>query len=210
MKMPTLEIKNWSNEKVGTVELPAEIYDAPFREHLVHEAVKNHLAGLRSGTHHTKVRSEVSGSGRKPYRQKGTGRARQGGSRPPIHRSGGVAHGPRPRDYSYKMNVKEKKGALRSALSSKVRGGQVVLLENLGLAEPKTKTLLGNCGNLGVTEKALFVDTMENLNLVLASRNHPTMQVVDALGVNVYDVVNSRFIVISREALDKLTEVLSK
>lgn len=210
MKMPTLEIRNWSNEKVGTVELPAEIYDAPVREHLVHEAVKNHLASLRSGTHSTKVRSEVSGSGRKPYRQKGTGRARQGGSRPPIHRSGGTSHGPKPRDYSYKMNVKEKKGALRSALSAKVRGGQVVLLESLGLDEPKTGALVGNCSKIGVTEKALFVDTLENLNLILASRNHPSMHVVDALGVNVYDVVNSRFVVISREALDKLTEVLSK
>lgn len=210
MKMPTLDIKNWSNETVGSIDLPEEIYDAPLRKHLVHEAVKNHRASLRAGTHNTKVRSEVSGSGRKPYKQKGTGRARQGGSRPPIHRSGGTSHGPRPRDYSYKMNVKEKKGALRSALSAKVRGGQIVLMENLGLDEPKTQTLVGNCGNIGVTDKALFVDSMENLNLVLASRNVPSMQVVDALGVNVYDVVNSRVIVISREALDKLTEVLSK
>ncbi len=210
MTMPTLDIKNWNNETVGTVDLPAEIYDAPVRSNLVHEAVKHHRASLRAGTHSTKVRSEVSGSGKKPYKQKGTGRARQGGSRPPIHRSGGTSHGPKPRDYSYKMNVKEKKGALRSALSAKVRGGQIVLLENLGLNEPKTKTLVGNCSNIGVTEKALFVDSMENLNLVLASRNHPSIQVVDALGVNVYDVVNSRVIVISREALDKLTEVLSK
>lgn len=210
MTMPTLDIKNWKNEKVGSVELDAEIFDAPAREHLVHEAVRNHLAGLRAGTHKVKVRSEVSGSGKKPYKQKGTGRARQGGSRPPIHRSGGTSHGPVPRDYSYKMNVKEKKGALKSALSSKVREGRVVLLENLNLDEPKTRTLVQQCTKVGVDDKALLIDTLENLNLILASRNHPRMQVVDALGVNVYDVVNSRFLVMSRDALDKLTEALSK
>lgn len=210
MTMPTLEIKNWKNEKVGTVDLPEEIFDAPFREHLVHEAVRNHLAALRAGTHKVKVRHEVAGSGRKPYRQKGTGRARQGGSRPPIHRSGGVAHGPQPRDHSYKMNVKEKKSALRAVLSSKVRDGQFVLLESLGLNGPKTRTLVQNCGQLGVNDKTLFIDSLENLNLILASRNHPSMQVVDAHGLNVYDVLNSRFVVISREALDRLTEALSK
>ncbi|MDX1582880.1 MAG: 50S ribosomal protein L4 [Thermoanaerobaculia bacterium] len=208
--MPTLEVKNWNNEKVGSVELPEEIFDAPFREHLVHEAVRNHLASRRAGTHKTKVRHEVRGSGRKPYRQKGTGRARQGGSRPPIHRGGGVAHGPQPRDHSYKMNVKEKRGALKAVLSSKVRDGQFVLLESLGIDEPRTKTLVENCGQLGLSDKMLFVDSLENLNLLLASRNHPKMQVVDANGVNVYDVLNSRFVVISREALDRLMEALSK
>src|SRR5688500_19392759 len=110
--MPTIDIKNWDNTTVGSVDLPDEIYGYPYKEHLVHEAVRNYLASLRQGTHSTKVRSEVSGSGKKPFRQKGTGRARQGGGRPRTHRHAGTASGPRPRDYSSKMNTKEKKPAL--------------------------------------------------------------------------------------------------
>ncbi len=206
--MPTMDIKDWNNKTVGSVDLPEEIYGFPFRGHLIHEAVRNHLAGLRSGTHKVKVRSEVSGSGKKPYRQKGTGRARQGGSRPPIHRHGGTSHGPVPRDYSYKMNLKEKKAALKSALSSKVREGRFLLISSMEVDEPKTKGLAEKCGAIGIAGKALLVDSFENLNLVLASRNHPSMQVVDPTHVNVYDVVNSGYVVISQAALEKLTEVL--
>jgi large subunit ribosomal protein L4 len=208
--MPTLDIKNWDNKTVGSVDLPEEIYSYPYKEHLVHAAVRHHLAAVRSGTHKTKVRHEVSGSGRKPFRQKGTGRARQGGSRPGIHRHGGTIFGPVPRDYSYKMNVREKKGALKSAISWKLREGQVVLLEDLGLEAPRTRGLVDGCSRIGVEGKALFIDSLENLNLVLASRNHPRMMVVDALGVNVYDVVNASWLVISRGALDRLTEALGK
>src|ERR1700737_3842756 len=124
--MPTVDIKDWNNKKVGSVDLPEEIYAYPYKEHLIHEAVRNYLASLRQGTHKTKTRSEVSGSGKKPFRQKGTGRARQGGNRPPIHRHGGTVFGPTPRDYSYKMNAKEKKNALKSALSKGVREGNLV------------------------------------------------------------------------------------
>ena len=126
----------------------------PYKEHLIHEAVRNYLASLRAGTHKTKVRSEVSGSGKKPFRQKGTGRARQGGSRPPIHRHGGTVFGPVPRDYSYKMNAKEKKNALKSALSFKVRDGKLVILRDLAIDEPKTKALAETFGGLGVEGKA--------------------------------------------------------
>jgi len=206
--MATIDIKDLSNKKVGSVDLPDEIYGYPYKEHLIHEAVRNHLASLRQGTHKTKTRSEVSGSGKKPFRQKGTGRARQGGNRPPIHRHGGTVFGPTPRDYSYKMNAKEKKNALKSALSRKVRDGQLVLVSEFSIKEPKTKGLVERFGAIGIEGKALVVDSFENVNLVLASRNHPKVQLVDALHVNVYDVVNSRFVVLSQAAYERLTEVL--
>jgi large subunit ribosomal protein L4 len=208
--MPTIDVKDWNNKKVGSVDLPEEIFAYPYKEHLIHEAVRNYLASLRQGTHKTKTRSEVSGSGKKPFRQKGTGRARQGGSRPPIHRHGGTVFGPVPRDYSYKMNAKEKKNALKSALSQRVKEGHFVLVNDLSVDEPKTKALAEKVANLGVDGKALVVDSMENTNAVLASRNNPKLRFVDATGVNVYDVVNSRYIVLSQAALERLTEALEK
>lgn len=207
--MPTIDIKNWDNKKVGSVELPDDIFAYPYKEHLVHEAVRNYLAGLRQGTHKTKTRSEVAGSGKKPFRQKGTGRARQGGNRPPIHRHGGTVFGPQPRDYSYKMNTKEKKAALKSALSRRVKEGKFVVVSDMSVDEAKTKSFALKVANIGVEGKALLIDTMENTNAVLAARNNPKLLFVDALHVNVYDVVNSRYVVLSQSALDRLTEALS-
>ena len=207
--MPTIDIKNWDNKKVGSIDLPEEIFAYPYKEHLVHEAVRNYLAGLRQGPHKTKVRSEVSGSGKKPFRQKGTGRARQGGSRPPIHRHGGTVFGPQPRDYSYKMNTKEKKAALKSALSQRVKEGKFVVVSDMSVDEAKTKSFAQKVAGIGVEGKALLIDTAENANAMLASRNNPKLQFVDALHVNVYDVVNSRYVVLSQAALDRLTEALS-
>lgn len=207
--MPTIDIKNWDNKKVGSVELPDDIFAYPYKEHLVHEAVRNYLAGLRQGTHKTKTRSEVAGSGKKPFRQKGTGRARQGGNRPPIHRHGGTVFGPQPRDYSYKMNTKEKKAALKSALSRRVKEGKFVVVSDMSVDEAKTKSFALKVANIGVDGKALLIDTMENTNAVLAARNNPKLLFVDALHVNVYDVVNSRYVVLSQSALDRLTEALS-
>ena len=206
--MPTIDVKDFSNKKVGSVDLPEEIFAYPYKEHLIHEAVRNYLAGLRQGTHKTKTRSEVSGSGKKPFRQKGTGRARQGGNRPPIHRHGGTVFGPQPRDYSYKMNSKEKKNALKSALSQRVKEGKLVLVNDLSVNESKTKAFAAKIANIGVDGKALLVDSFENTNAVLAARNNPKILFVDAQNVNVYDVVNSRYIVLSQAALDRLTEVL--
>src|SRR5213080_636334 len=205
MTMPTLDIKDWNNKKVGSVDLSDEIFGYPYKEHLIHEAVRNYLASLRQGTHKVKNRSEVSGSGKKPFRQKGTGRARQGGSRPPIHRHGGTVFGPTPRDYSYKMNAKEKKNALKSALSQRVKEGKLVLLRDLSVDEPKTKTLAEKVAKVGVDGKALLVDSFENTNLALAARNNPKLTLVDALHVTVYDVVNARFVVLSQDALQRLT-----
>lgn len=206
--MPTIDVKDWTNTTVGSAELPDEIFAYPYKEHLIHEAVRNYLAGLRQGTHNTKVRSEVSGSGKKPFRQKGTGRARQGGARPPIHRHGGTVFGPRPRDYSYKMNSKEKKAALKSALSRRVKEGTFVLLSDLAVDGPRTKSLAEKVAAIGVQGKALLIDTIENTNAVLAARNNPKLRFVDALHVNVYDVVNSRYIVLSQAALERLKEAL--
>jgi large subunit ribosomal protein L4 len=206
--MPTLDIKDWNNKKVGSADLPDEIFAYPYKEHLIHEAVRNYLASLRQGTAKTKTRSEVSGSGKKPFRQKGTGRARQGGNRPPIHRHGGTVFGPQPRDYSYKMNSKEKKNALKSALSQRVKEGKLVLVADLSIDESKTKSLAMKVAKIGVEGKALLVDSFENTNVILASRNNPKILFVDAQNVNVYDVVNSRYIVLSQAALDRLTEVL--
>ena len=208
--MPTIDIKNWDNKKVGSIDLPEEIYGYPYKEHLVHEAVRNYLASLRQGTHKVKNRSEVSGSGKKPFRQKGTGRARQGGNRPPIHRHGGTVFGPVPRDYSYKMNAQEKKAALKSALSQRVKQGNFFVVADMSIDEPKSKTLAQKVAGIGVDGKALLIDTMENTNAILASRNNPKLQFVDATNVNVYDVVNSRYVVLSQSALQRLTEALEK
>jgi large subunit ribosomal protein L4 len=207
--MPTIDVKDWNNKKVGSVDLPEEIFAYPYKEHLVHEAVRNYLASLRQGTHKTKTRSEVAGSGKKPFRQKGTGRARQGGNRPPIHRHGGTVFGPQPRDYSYKMNTKEKKAALKSALSQRVKEGKFVVVSDMSVDESKTKAFAQKVAAIGVEGKALLIDTLENTNAVLAARNNPRLNFVDALHVNVYDVVNSRYIVLSQAALDRLTEALS-
>ncbi len=207
--MPTIDIKNWDNKTVGSIDLPEEIFAYPYKEHLVHEAVRNYLASLRQGTHKTKTRSEVSGSGKKPFRQKGTGRARQGGARPPIHRHGGTVFGPQPRDYSYKMNTKEKKAALKSALSQRVKEGKFVVVNDMSVDEAKTKSFAAKVAGIGVEGKALLIDTTENTNALLAARNNPKLQFVDALHVNVYDVVNSRYVVLSQAALDRLTEALS-
>jgi large subunit ribosomal protein L4 len=206
--MPKVDVKDWNNKKVGSVELSEKIFAYPYKEHLIHEAVRNYRASLHQGTHKTKNRSEVSGSGKKPFRQKGTGRARQGGNRPPIHRHGGTVFGPVPRDYSYKMNSKEKKNALKSALSRRVKEGKLVLLNDLSVEEPKTKTLADKVTKIGIDGKALLIDSFENTNLALAARNNPKLQLVDPLHVNVYDVVNSRYIVLSQDALQRLTEAL--
>jgi large subunit ribosomal protein L4 len=208
--MPKIDIKDWNNKTVGSVELPEEIFAYPYKEHLIHEAVRNYRAELRQGTAKVKNRSEVAGSGKKPFKQKGTGRARQGGNRPPIHRHGGTVFGPVPRDYSYKMNAKEKKAALKSALSQRVKEGHFFLVNEMTVDEPKSQALVKKIAGIGVDGKALLVDAFDNTNAILASRNNPKLRFVDALNVNVYDVVNSRYIVLSQSALQKLTEALEK
>ena len=206
--MPTLPIWNWKKEQVGEVELPAEVFDYPYRRHLVWEAAKAYLAGRRRGTHKTKTRSEVSGSGKKPFKQKGTGRARQGGSRPPIHRHGGTSHGPVPRSYAQGLSVGAKKNALKAVLSQRVREERLVVLDRLALESHRTRDLKAAVGELGIAGKALFVDSRENENLALASRNVQDWKLVDPLAINVYDVMNHGTVVVSQDALARVVETL--
>lgn len=205
----TVPIRNLRNETVGEARLPAEIFAVPFRRHVVWETVKAYRAGLRAGTHKTKTRSDVSGSGRKPFKQKYTGRARQGGGRPPIHRHGGTVHGPVPRSYALKTNVRTKKAALKCVLSERVRENRFVLLESLELPTHKTKELSAVIAGLGVTGKALLVDRAGNENLLRAAANNPGLVAVDALGLNVYDALSAGTIVLTEDALKTVTEVLA-
>ena len=206
--MAKVEVWNWKRERVGEVELPAEVFEYPYRRHLVWEVVKAYLAGMRRGTHKTKVRSEVSGSGKKPFKQKGTGRARQGGGRPPIHRHGGTAHGPVPRSYAQGVSVGAKKNALKAALSQRVREQRLVVLEGLQLATHRTRDLKAAVGQLGIEGKALFVDSRENENFARASRNVQDWKLVDSLAVNAYDVLNHGTVVLSKPALSRVVETL--
>jgi large subunit ribosomal protein L4 len=206
--MAKVEVWNWKRERVGEVDLPAEVFEYPYRKHLVWEVVKAYRAGLRRGTHKTKVRSEVSGSGKKPFRQKGTGRARQGGGRPPIHRHGGTVHGPVPRSYAQRVSAGEKRNALKAVLSQRVREARLVVLEGLEVDTHKTKDLKAAVNRLGIAGKALFVDTRDNENFALASRNVRDWKLVDPLGVNAYDVLAHGTVVLSRPALTRVVETL--
>jgi large subunit ribosomal protein L4 len=205
-----IAVKNFDNQQVREIELPDEVFGYPYKQHLIHEAVQAYLASLRRGTHKTKTRSEVSGSGRKLWRQKGTGRARTGDIRNPKWRKGGTVHGPVPRSYEKDLSRREKKNALKSALSKKLAEESIVVLEGLELGSHKTRDLIARLGKLGIAGKALLVDSLENHDLSLAARNAPALKAVDALAVNVYDVVDRRYLVLSEDALGRLVEVLAK
>jgi large subunit ribosomal protein L4 len=205
-----IAVKNFDNQQVREIELPEAVFAYPYKEHLIHEAVQAYLAGVRSGTHKTKTRSEVSGSGKKLWRQKGTGRARTGDIRNPKWRKGGTVHGPVPRSYEKGLSVREKKNALRSALSRLASEERIVVLENFELGSHKTRELMRRLGGLGIAGKALLVDSRDNHDLTLASRNEPRVKTVDALAVNVYDVVDRQHLVLTEEALNRLVEVLTK
>jgi large subunit ribosomal protein L4 len=208
--MATVPVLNWKKERVGEVDLPAEVFEYPYRRHLVWEVVKAYRAGQRAGTHKTKVRSEVSGSGKKPFKQKGTGRARQGGSRPPIHRHGGTSHGPVPRSYAQGVSVGEKKNALKAVLSRRVKEDRLLVMDRMELESHRTRDLVAALGGLGVSGKALFVDSRENENFARASRNVREWKVVDALGMNVYDVMSHGTLILSRNALSRVLQTLGK
>ncbi len=205
-----ITVKNLSNEDVGELEVPEAVFDYPFKEHLIHTAVLAVQAAKRRGTHKTKVRSEVVGSGRKLWRQKGTGRSRVGDAASPTRRGGGTAHGPQPRSYAFGMSVREKKNALKSALSRKLAGGGILVVENLDLESHKTGALARELTGLGVERKALLVDSRDNHNLTRAARNNPVLKTVDPLAVNVYDVVDRDHVIMTRAAVSTLVEVLSR
>ena len=204
----TIPIRNLSGETVGEATLPGEIFGVAFRRHMVWEVVKQIRAREHRGTHKVKVRSEVSGSGKKPFKQKHTGRARQGGGRPPIHRHGGTVHGPTPHSYDLKVNKQTKKAALRCVLSEKLRENKLVLLENLDLPNHRTQGLAAVAAKLGLTGKALLLDRRENLNLARAAANNPKLVAADALGLDVYDAREAGHLVLPEHALRTVTEVL--
>jgi large subunit ribosomal protein L4 len=203
-------VKSLDNKKVRDIELPDEVFGYPYKEHLIHSAVLSYLAARRSGTHKTKTRKEVAGSGRKLWRQKGTGRARIGGIRSPLWRGGGTVHGPQPRSHADKLTPREKRNALKSALSRKLKDAEILVVDRLEMDTHKTKELAGKLAGLGVSGRALLVDTHGNENLTIAARNNPKVKTVDALAVNVYDVVDRSHIVVSEDALNCIVEVLSQ
>lgn len=205
-----IAVKNLDNKKLREIDLPDAVFAYPFKAHLIHEAVREHLAARRRGTHKVKTRSEVSGSGRKLWRQKGTGRARVGGIRNPKWRTGGIVHGPSTRDHSTRLTPREKRGALKSALSRKLAEDGIMVLDSLELESHKTKELASRLAGLGVEGKALLVDSGDNRPLSLAARNNPKLKLVDALALNVYDVVDRPQIIVSETALTQLAEVLAK
>jgi len=205
-----LGVKNFNNQQVREIEVPDTVFAYPYKQHLIHEAVQAYLAGLRSATHKTKDRSEVSGSGKKLWRQKGTGRARTGDIRNPKWRKGGTVHGPVPRSHAKDLSVREKKNALKSALSAKAAESRILVIDTFELDNHRTKELLTRLGGLGIEGKALLVDSIDNQNLTLAARNEPKLKTVDALAVNVYDVVDRGYLIVSEGALNRLVEVLAK
>ena len=204
--MANVSVYNIEGKEVGSIELNDAVFGVEVNEHLVHMAVVNQLANNRQGTQSAKTRSEVSGGGRKPWRQKGTGHARQGSTRSPQWTGGGVVFAPKPRDYSFKMNKKEKRIALLSALSSKVAESQIIVLDEFKLDEIKTKKFAEVMSNLKV-DKALVVIEGENKNVVLSGRNIPTVKVSATNEINTYDVLKYETLVVTKAAVEKLEEV---
>ncbi|WP_027410236.1 50S ribosomal protein L4 [Anoxybacteroides tepidamans] len=207
--MPKVALYNQNGATVGEIELSDSVFGIEPNKHVLFEAVIMQRASLRQGTHKTKNRAEVSGGGRKPWRQKGTGRARQGSIRAPQWRGGGTVFGPVPRSYSYKLPKKVRRLAIKSALSSKVLENNIVVLDNLALEAPKTKEMVKILSSLSVDRKALIVTADVNENVMLSARNIPGVTVVTANGINVLDVLNHDKLVITKAAVEKVEEVLA-
>src|SRR2546423_3980389 len=182
--MPTVKVRNLKNEEVSDLELSDAVFGAELNESLIHAAVKAYLAGARQGTVGTKTRGDVSGSGRKLWKQKGTGRARIASIRSPLWKGGGNVHGPQARDWSYSLPKKMRRGALRSALSARLREGNLVVLEAFKLDAPKTKEFIGALGRLGLAGKTLIVDSLDNAHLILSSRNVQGVKIANGRGLN--------------------------
>ena len=204
--MATVAVMDISGKTVGNIDLNPAIFDIEINEHAVHMAVVQYLANQRQGTKSTKTRAEVRGGGRKPWRQKGTGRARQGSIRSPQWVGGGVVFAPKPRDFSFKLNKKLKRLALKSVLTDKVKQGNLIVLDNIDLPEIKTKAMAGICTSLNVG-KALFVMTGSNTNVMLSARNIPTIKTAGVNTINVYDIINHESLVVTKAAVEQMQEV---
>ncbi|MGE5698593.1 MAG: 50S ribosomal protein L4 [Deltaproteobacteria bacterium] len=205
--MATLDMVDKERQVKGSVELPESVFGAEVKTHLLHHAVVATLAARRSGTASTKTRKDVSGGGKKPFRQKGTGRARMGSSRSPLLRGGGTVFGPHPRGYEIKVNRKAMKAALRSALSAKAKENKLLLVDDLDLSAPKTREFLKVADALGLSDALLVVDGPSG-NLGLGVRNLKSFKALPVSAINVYDILSYDQLVITRPALEKITEVL--
>jgi large subunit ribosomal protein L4 len=203
--MPQVEVINRENKPVGKADLPDDIFGVEVKKALLHEVVVNHLANKRQGTAATKTRGLVSGGGRKPYRQKGTGRARAGSIRSPLWKGGGTVFGPQPRDYSYKLPKKKKWLALSSALASKLADGEVVVIDELSVDEPKTKAVESLLKTLGL-KNVLIVIPEKNETLELAARNIPRVDVARVNELNVYSILVHEKLLISKDAIERMKE----
>jgi large subunit ribosomal protein L4 len=211
--MPTVEVRNLKNSKVGEVELADAVFGVALNESLIHTAVINYLANRRSGTSATKTRGNVSGSGRKLWKQKGTGRARIASIRSPLWKGGGNVHGPQPRDWSYQIPKKMRRGALRSALSERIREGNVIVVDSFEMEAIKTKSFISVMNVMGLATskkqtKTLIIDSLDNANLVLSSRNVQKTKITNSFGLNIYDLIYHEKLVITSSAVKELTELL--
>jgi len=202
----TVAVKNIRGESVGNMELSDSVFGIEINKHAVHMAVVQYLANQRQGTKSTKTRSEVKGGGRKPWRQKGTGRARQGSIRSPQWTGGGVVFAPKPRNFAFKLNKKLKRLALKSVLTDKVQNEKLVVLDELNLPEIKTKAMANVCASLKL-DKALFVMDGSNTNVILSARNIPSIKTSAVNTINVYDIMKYDSLVVTKEAVLKMQEV---
>ncbi|MCI8804899.1 MAG: 50S ribosomal protein L4 [Clostridiales bacterium] len=204
--MANVKVLNMSGSEVGSIELNDNIFAVEVNEHVMHQAVVQYLANQRQGTKGTKTRSEVRGGGRKPWRQKGTGHARQGSIRAPQWTGGGVVFAPKARDYSFKLNKKVKRLALKSALTTKVNENKLIVLENLNLEQIKTKEMQNVLNNIEVS-KALVVLEDGNKNAILSARNIPDVKTASVNTINVYDILKYDTFVVTKQAVEKIQEV---
>lgn len=208
--MPKVEVRDLENKVVEKLDLSEDVFEYEASETLVWEAVTAYLAGRRKGTHATRERSDVRGGGAKPWRQKGTGRARIGTIRSPLWAGGGTVHGPRPRDYSTAFPRKKKRGAVKLVLSDKLKDKRLVVIDDFTLESHRTKDLVAILDKLELNGKLLLVDSRENRNLYLGSRNVPNLKMVAVDSVNIYDLLNCEKVVFSKAAILQMQEVLQK
>ena len=206
--MPTVKIMNLTSAEVGEIELTDAVFGVALNEPLVHEAVRSFLANRRAGTSATKTRGDVSGSGRKLWKQKGTGRARIASLRSPLWKGGGNAHGPQPRDWSYNLPKKMRKRAMCSAISERLREGNLIIVDEWKFEQAKTREFIGTLSKLNLGGKTLIVDSLKNTNLMLASRNVQTAKVVNSYGLNIYDLVNYEKLVLTPRTVEELIGIL--
>lgn len=205
--MANVKVYNMEGSEVGSIELNDAVFGVKVNEHLMHMAVVSQLANKRQGTQSAKTRAEVRGGGRKPWKQKGTGHARQGSTRAPQWKGGGVVFAPVPRDYSFKINKKEKRAALKSALTSKVQSNNLIVLDELKLDEIKTKSFLAVMNNLKVQKGLVVMAGDNNGNVILSARNVPDIDTARADMINVYDIMKAKTLVLTKDAVTKIQEV---